>query len=410
MRLARYLVLAAAVGWLLPPTRAEAEDLALGMSAAFKGPSGALGSELYRGAMAYFEDVNRSGGVHGRHIVIKAYDDGYNPGPAIENTVRLVEQDKVFLLFGYVGTPTVTRTLPLLKRYDDRSVLLFFPYTGAEPQRQPPYGDKVFNLRASYSQETAGLVNNFVKIGRKKIAVFYQIDAYGRSGWEGVRKALTRHGLPMTGEATYRRGATFTDSLGQQVDILRKSGCDAVISVGAYAACAAFVRDARDAGWDVPIANVSFVGSESLLALLLESGKANNKDYTLNLLNSQVVPSYHDTTIPAVRLYRELMERYDSMSPGALREESFRPPPYSFASFEGFLNAKLLVEILRKMEPPLAPQRLRKVVESFDNVDLGIGVPISFGPAKHQGLDQVYYTVVTEGRFVTVTNWERWRP
>ena len=170
------------------------------------------------------------------------------------------------------------------------------------------------------------------------------------------------------------------------------------------------MRDVRDAGWDVPIANVSFVGSENLLALLLDSGKANHKDYTLNLLNSQVVPSYHDTTLPAVRQFRELMERYDPMPPAALREPNYRPLPHSFASFEGFLDAKLLVEILRKMEPPLTPQRIRKVVESFDNVDLGIGVPISFGPAKHQGLDQVYYTVVTEGRFVTVTNWERWRP
>ena len=60
----------------------------------------------------------------------------------------------------------------------------------------------------------------------------------------------------------------------QQVDILRKGDPDAVICVGAYAACAAFVRDARDAGWDVPIANVSFVGSESLLALLKQAGEA----------------------------------------------------------------------------------------------------------------------------------------
>src|SRR5437868_4673228 len=89
------------------------EDIVLGMSAAFKGPSRGLGIELYRGSMAYFEHVNRSGGVGGRKIVIKAYDDGYEPLPAIRNTVRLVEQDKPLLLYGYVGTPTVTRVLPL---------------------------------------------------------------------------------------------------------------------------------------------------------------------------------------------------------------------------------------------------------------------------------------------------------
>jgi len=360
--------------------------------------------------MAYIEHVNRAGGVQGRTIVIRAYDDNYNPQPAIDNTVRLVETDNAFLLFGYVGTPTVTRTLPLLKCYDDRSVYLFFPYTGAEPQRQPPYDEKVFNLRASYGQETGGLVDNFVRIGRKRIAVFYQIDAYCRSGWDGVRKALARHGLRMAGETTYKRGTTFKESLQRQVEILRKNECDAIISIGAYAACAAFIRDARDAGWDVPIANVSFVGSESLLELLLESGQANHKDYTANLINSQVVPSYHNVALPAVRQYRELMERYDPMSPPAFREEGYHPMPYSFVSFEGFLNAKLLVEILRKMEPPLEAGRIKSVVESCVELDLGIGVPISFGPAKHQGLNQVYYTVVSEDRFVPIANWEKWRP
>src|SRR5947209_940284 len=98
---------------------ARAEEIVLGMSAAFSGPSKGLGIELYRGSMAYLEDVNRKGGVHGRKVVIRAYDDGYNPLPAIDNTIRLMEDDKVFALFDYVGTPTTTRCLPLLKRAHD---------------------------------------------------------------------------------------------------------------------------------------------------------------------------------------------------------------------------------------------------------------------------------------------------
>src|SRR5262249_44653508 len=124
---------------LFSPASLRAEDIVLGMSAAFRGPSRGLGIELYRGSMAYLEHVNRTGGVQGRKIVIKAYDDGYSPIPAIENTVRLIEQDNPLLLYGYVGTPTVTRVLPLLKIYSDRSMYLFFPFTGAQPQRQPPY-------------------------------------------------------------------------------------------------------------------------------------------------------------------------------------------------------------------------------------------------------------------------------
>ena len=97
---------------VLLPSSARAEEIVVGMSAAFTGPSRGLGIELYRGSMAYFQHVNNRGGVHGRKIVIKAYDDGYNPGPAIANTIRLIEKDNVFLLFDYVGTPTTTRCLP----------------------------------------------------------------------------------------------------------------------------------------------------------------------------------------------------------------------------------------------------------------------------------------------------------
>jgi ABC-type branched-subunit amino acid transport system substrate-binding protein len=393
---------------LLPGT-CRAEDIVLGMSAPFTGPSRGLGIELYRGSMAYLEHVNSRGGVHGRKIVLKAYDDGYNPTPAIDNTIRLIEKDHAFLLFNYVGTPTTTRCLPLLKRYRDQSVFLFCPFTGAQPQRQEPYGEFAFNLRASYYQETGGLVDHFVDIGRKRVAVFYQIDAYGRNGWEGVRAALGRHGLKMVGEATYRRGTGFNESLKQQVDILRETEADAVVCIGAYAACAAFIRDAREAGWDVPIANVSFVGSESLLRLLQEDGKAKGKDYTQNLINSQVVPSYHDLTLPCVREYRELMKRYKPMPPKELLNEEYEAAPESFVSLEGFLNAKLLVEVLNQMGPPFDRKRLKEATEAIRDLDLGIGVTLSFGPDRHQAIDRVYYTFVQDGRFETLADWKRWR-
>jgi branched-chain amino acid transport system substrate-binding protein len=394
-------------GWGAPPQ--PVEEIVLGMSAAFSGSSKGLGIELYRGSMAYFEYVNRRGGVHGRKIVIKAYDDGYNPIPAINNTIRLIDTDHVFLLFNYVGTPTTARCLPLLKRYRDQSVLLFFPFTGAQPQRRQPHGEFVFNLRASYYQETAGLVNHFVAIGRKRVAVFYQIDAYGRNGWEGVRLALARHGLKMAGEATYQRGTTYKESLERQVDILRKTDADAVISIGSYAACAAFIRDARDAGWDVPIANVSFVGSENMLELLQETSKARGTDYTLNLINSQVVPSYHDLSLPVVREYRQFMEGEHALPPPELMKDVYEPLPYSFVGLEGFLNAKLLVAILEKMGAPFERQRLKEAAESVDDLDLGMGVTVSLGQDRHQALDRVYYTVVQDGRFEPLVDWKRWR-
>ncbi len=381
-------------------------EIVLGMSAAFSGPSRGLGIELYRGAIAYFEHVNRHGGVRGRKIVLKPYDDGYQPDPAVRNTLTLMLDDEVFALFGYVGTPTVTRVLPMLKKFQDKEIYLFFPFTGAQPQREPPYGGFAFNLRASYRQETAGLVQNFVDIGRRRIAVFYQADAYGRSGWAGVRQALRPYGERIVGEATYRRGSKFTGVMRDQVEILKASRPDAVICIGAYAACAAFLRDAVDLGLHVPIANVSFVGSENLLNLITRA-RDDSERYTALLVNSQVVPSYHDTTIPAVKQYQELMALHAPPSaPRELSNEDYTPFSHSFVSLEGFLDAKMMVEILGRLGDSPERGALEDAVFSIAQYDLGIGETVSFGPDRRQGLQKVYYTVVDDGRFVPLHNWQ----
>jgi len=394
-------------------TLSYAEDdnkIVIGMSAAFSGPSKNLGYELYNGMMAYFEYINKNGGVDGKNIEVLAYDDGYNPLPAINNTLKLLDEDKIFLLMNYVGTPTVTRVLPILKIFETRDIFLFFPFTGAEPQRTQPYMDYVFNLRASYLQETAWLVANFVDLARPKIAVFYQADAYGRSGWDGVRKALSKYGLNIVGEATYKRGANFSSSYKEQVEILRKDNPDAIISIGSYAACAGFIRDARDAGWDIPIANVSFVGSESMLDLLIAQGRENSKDYTVNLINTEVVPDYTDTSLPAVKQYRELMANYTPKLPPGVESSGnlnsdFVADKYGFVSFEGFLNAKMLVEILKRMNGDIKKSRIKDAVLGIKNYDLGIGETVSFGVGQNQGLNKVYFNTVINGRYVPIKDW-----
>ena len=382
-------------------------EFTLGMSAAFSGPSRGLGIELYRGAMAYFEQINGAGGVRGRRVALKTYDDGYQPDPCVKNTTTLMLDDQVFLLFGYVGTPTVTRVLPMLKKFQDRSMFLFFPFTGAQPQREPPYGAFAFNLRASYEQETGGLVDNFVNVGRRRIAVFYQADAYGRSGWAGVRKALRRHGETIAGEATYKRGSKFTSIMRRPVEILKAADPQAVICIGAYAACAAFARDAVDMGLRVPIANLSFVGSENMLKLLTDDRTPEDSArYTELLVNSQVVPSYEDTTIPAVREYRELMARHNPAPPAELVTEDYTPFEHSFVSLEGFLDAKLMAEVLGRLGDAPSRKGLEEAVFTVRDVDLGLGELVSFGPERRQGLQRVYYTVVDNDRFVTLDDWQ----
>jgi len=380
-------------------------EIRIGMSAAFKGTAAGLGTELYRGAQACYAEVNARGGIHGRAITVVAADDGYEPVPCVKNTIHLVEKEQVFFLSNYVGTPTLTRALPVIKRYADQQLILIGNFTGAQPQREDPYVDQVFNIRASYRQEMMALVDRFWQLGARRFGVFYQIDAYGRSGTDGVARGLAGHGARIAAEATYRRGARFDEDMTPAVNALRQAGVDVVLCTGAYQGCGAFVRTARDHGWNVPITNVSFVGSDAMLSLLTAHSRTTGRDYTRALINSQVVPSYDDLTLPAVVEYRAAMEKHAPQVPEALRDPKYVPQPLSFISLEGFINAKVIVEALRRAGPGPTRAGLRAALESMRNVDLGIGAPLTFTPERHQGLDNVYFTRVENGRWVPVQDW-----
>ena len=158
-----------------------------------------------------------------------------------------------------------------------------------------------------------------------------------------------------------------------------------MICIGAYAACAAFARDAIDLGLHVPVANLSFVGSENLQRTLRER-RRDPDSYTRFLVNSQVVPAYDNATLPAVSEYHRMMFQYDPQLPADLEKvtpgQPYQPLARGFVSLEGFLNAKLMTEILRRLGGRLDKSRLEQAVFSVRNLPFGIDQSVSFGPNR----------------------------
>jgi branched-chain amino acid transport system substrate-binding protein len=363
---------------------AGASQIVLGVSNVQSGPSQSLGQNLLRGSVAYFDLINQAGGIHNQRISIVLKDDRYEPDPAVQNTNELIKNDKVFFLFDYVGTPTLTRVLPLLKYYEKEKIVNVAQFTGADPQRKPPYDKFVFNIRASYREETRALVQYLYYKGHRRIGFLGQADAYGKSGELGVTDALAELSLTPVGIASYRRNQPFEASMTAQVSILRQAGADAVIAVGVYGPCAAFIRDARMAGWDIPIANVSFVGAEVLLQKLQLVSKATGKDLSANLINSQVVPSPQDTRYSLVSDYRAHLS----------------PETRGFVTLEGWLNAVVVSEALRRAGPAPSREDFIRAMESLHGWDPGLGVNLEFSSTSHQGLHRVWLTRTENGHWI----------
>lgn len=361
------LAIAATVAATLAGAQGVTEStITLGQGAALSGPAAELGIQMRDGALAYFNHVNNTGGVHGRKIVLKSVDDGYEPAGAVAATKKLINDEKVFALFGYVGTPTFNAAAPILT---EAKVPLVAAFTGAESLRDP-LNRYVFNVRASYYDETEQIVQHLTAMSVDKIAVFYQNDAYGRAGLEGVTRALKRRKMEMAGTATVERN---TVDVAKAVAEMRKSSPQAIVMVSAYKSCAAFIREMKKAGMNPSFWNVSFVGSAALAKELDKEGRG--------VQISQVVPFPWDSSIPVVKEYQKLI-----VAEGKT---------INFSSLEGFISAKVMVEGLRRAGKAPTREGLIKALESMSAYDVG-GFKISYSPTDHRGSRFVDLTIISK--------------
>jgi branched-chain amino acid transport system substrate-binding protein len=337
----------------------------IGQSAAFSGPASELGTEMRTGAMAYFQAVNAAGGINGRKIELKSLDDGYEGDRAAANTKKLIE-DGVFLLFGYVGTPTSNASKPI---FTAAKVPFVGPFTGAESLRNP-LNRYIFNIRASYYDETDKLVGQLVGQTLDRIAVFYQNDDYGKAGLTGVERAMLKRSMKIMATGTVERN---TIDVATAVKSICKVEPQGVVMISAYKSCAAFIKEARAAGCNPQFMNVSFVGSK---ALAHEAGMAGR-----GVGISQVVPFPWNLSARIVKDYQQLLEA------------STGKQNFSFTSLEGFIAAKVLVEGLRRTGNDLTREKFINAMEQIRDYDVG-GFTVSFSPTDHSGSKFVELTVI----------------
>lgn len=346
------------------PALAQADRIVLGQSAAFTGPAAELGIQMNRGARVLFDQVNASGGVGGRQIELRTLDDGYEPGRCKANTEKFL-RDGVYALFGYVGTPTCVAALPLV---NDARTPFVGPFTGAEALRDP-FSRYVFHVRASYFDETALVVKNLTSLGLNRVAVFYQDDSYGMAGLTGVQRALEARGLKPAALGTVQRNSV---DVGAAVKSIVAAQPQAVVQISAYKSCAAFIREARKAGFGGTFFNVSFVGTQALADELGREGQG--------VMISQVMPYPYS---PAMAICREYLD--------ALKAAGGNAQP-NYSSIEGYIAAKVLVEGLKRAPKP-TPDGLVSGLESI-NTSFG-GFNVAFGPRKHTASSFVDLSMLT---------------
>ncbi|HKV26156.1 MAG TPA: ABC transporter substrate-binding protein [Candidatus Acidoferrum sp.] len=355
-------------------------EILIGSCSALEGASHFLGQETVTGAKAYFDLTNEEGGVNGRKLKLVAADDSYDPARTQACFDRLVNQ-KVFAMGFFVGTPTAVKYVPMA---ESAKIPLIGLFTGAQ-SLYTPLRHWVVNVRASYGDETREQIEGLWKTLRyKRIGVIYPDDAFGAAVLDGVKTALKAYGAAPTAMASYPRQ---TNLVGSAIDTVRSANPDAVVVVGPANTVAPILKQSHAKGWKPLFVTVSFVGTDELIS---EAG-----DDAEGTVITQVVPPYYMTEYKTVALYRRSLAKY---------YPSEQP---NFVSLEGFVDAMVMVEGLKRAGKDLTREGLIHSIETIHDHDLGLGqqLRLNYSAKEHKGFDHVIPTVIRGGRAVPFTDW-----
>jgi len=327
--------------------------------------------EMNEGAQAYFASVNKAGGVNGRKIELLTVDDKFDPALAATNAETLISKEHVFALFQGRGTPHTQGIMPILAAH---GVPLIAPSTGAAALREP-VNHWMFHIRAKYQDEVAKGVESFVTVGVGKIGLLHVEDTFGQDGLEGFKKAMVARKLTPSLISTFPRdkpdyAATAATVIG--------ANPQALIIVSSAKNTLEVIKAIRAAGSSMQIMTLSNNSSESFVKELGQAG--------WGVIVSQVMPVPHLTSTLLGREFKA------AMPAGSSR--------YSYAAMEGFVNAKLLVEGLRRAGRNLTRDGLIRALESMNRVDLG-GLQVTYNEHDHTGGRFVDMTIIgKDGHFV----------
>jgi len=334
------------------------DEIVIGQSVPLTGVLADTGRDMATGGKICFDSINSQGGIQGRKIRHVVLDDGYEVERTLTNTRELLQKHDALALFGFAGTGNIQRLLND-KVLATAGVALVGPYTGGEPLRTP-YNPWIFHIRASYAEETSAMVKQLVFSGITSIGVFYQDDAFGQSGLQGVISALAAANLDLTVSASFPKNTELVDSA---VQTIAAKSPQAVILVATNRPVAQFLQKYRNLSKSALFFNISVVNPSKIVQFA-------GADDARGLTIAQVVPDPNSNKPIAVS-YRADLARFGQ---GA---------QVSSSSFEEYLAARVLVEGLRRAKT-LTRAGVIAGLESLEKFDLG-GHVINFGQNNRLG-------------------------
>ncbi|WP_119967061.1 ABC transporter substrate-binding protein [Simplicispira lacusdiani] len=366
----RHVLQATAAVALAAPAlvRAQAEPWRIGQTAALTGPLAFPFVEMNKGIAAAFKEVNDRGGIDGRPVELVSLDDGGAPDKAAENTLALLQKEQVFTMFACGGTTSVMGALKVLA---EAKVPLIAPASGSDALR--PFNPLVFHTRASYAQELSKIVKQLGSTGFTKCAVPYFDNPFGKATLAAFEAAAREHNNTQWKPFLI---AETPEGIAKGVDEIAQWQPYSLISLCIGASGLPFFKALRQRV-KAPVFSLSFLGSRPVLSAMGEA--------SIGITVAQVVPNPANPAIPVVKAYQDSIRKMGGIEPG-------------YSSLEGYVNARILLEGLRRAGRGATREKLVEALHSMRPYDLG-GFEVRYGPKDHSGTDFVELTYFNGERF-----------
>ncbi|MDR7305999.1 branched-chain amino acid transport system substrate-binding protein [Rhodoferax saidenbachensis] len=356
------------------------DEILLGSIQDLSGPIAGFGKQARLGMLLAVDEINEQGGINGRKVKLLVEDSAYDPKKAVLAAQKLVNQDKIFMMVGHIGTAQNMAAMPV---QFEKNVINFFPITAAREMYEPFHKLK-YSYAAPYYDQMRLAVPKLVKEkGAKKVCTLYQDDDFGLEVLKGGEDGLKTIGMEFAEKTSYKRGATDFSS---QVSKMQASGCDFIVLGTIIRETIGAIGTARKLGY-----SPTFIGSSAAYTDLIHKlgGPAMNGLYaTMTVQNP-----YTDEQAPAIRFWAN---KYKT---------KFNEDPTVFSVY-GYSIVNTFATVAGKAGKSLSTDSFIKVMDSLNiPSDIFGSAPQSFSATKRLGSSASRISQITDGKWKVVSEY-----
>lgn len=355
-------------------------EILIGTIQDLSGPLAGYGKQARNGMQLRVDEVNEQGGVNGRQLKLLTEDSGYDPKKAVLAAQKLVNQDKIFIMAGHLGTAQNNAAMPV---QFEKNVINFMPLTAAREMYEPTNRLKYALLSSYYDQMRISLPKMVKDKSAKKVCAIYQDDEFGLEVFRGAEAGLKSISMEMTEKTTFKRGATDFSS---QVAKMKSAGCDLVVLGTIIRETIGTIAESRKNGF-----NPVFFGSVAAYTDLIHKlgGKAMDGMYaTMSVQNP-----YLDEASQPIRFWAN---KYKT---------KFNDDPTVFSAY-GYTMIDIFIQAAQKAGPNLTTDSFIKAMDSMTIPPDIFGAPKLVYSAKQRlGSDLSRLSQIQDGKWKVVSDY-----